>query len=44
VHNLSLLRLKFLPGFLPSFFTSYNMLFMNRLEFSCFVDFFCQDF
>ncbi len=35
--NLSLLRLEFLSSFLPSFF--YKMLFMNRLEFSCFADF-----
>jgi hypothetical protein len=36
--NSSLLRPKFLSGFLPSF-SVYKMLFMNRLEFSCFVDF-----
>jgi hypothetical protein len=34
--NSRLLRLKFLSGFLPI----YKKLFMNRLEFSCFADFF----
>jgi hypothetical protein len=42
VHELSLLRLEFLSGFLSSFFWFYEMLFMNRLEFSCFADFFVR--
>jgi hypothetical protein len=36
--NSSLLILKFLSGFLPSF-PFYRMLIMKRLEFSCVVDF-----
>jgi hypothetical protein len=33
-------KLKFLSGFLPSFFPFYKMLFMNRPEFSFFADIF----
>ncbi len=39
--NSSLVRLEFLSGFLPSFFHSTKCtLFMSRLEFSCFANFF----
>jgi hypothetical protein len=45
--NSSLLRLEFMSDRLPSFFTFYKTLFMNRLEesrFSCFADFFVRIF
>ncbi len=38
--NSSLLRLELLSGFLTSFFSLFKMLFMNRLEFSFFANFF----
>jgi hypothetical protein len=38
-HNSSLLKLEVLSGFLPLMVLFYKMLFMNRLEFSCFADF-----
>ncbi len=42
--NSSLLGLEFMSGFLPAFFHSKKMLFMNRLEFSCFAGFFVRIF
>jgi hypothetical protein len=44
VVNSSLLRVEFLSGFYLHFSFLQNTVFMNRLEFSCFVDFFCKDF
>ncbi len=41
--NSSLIRLVFV-WFSTLIFPFYKVLFMNRLEFSCFADFFCKDF
>jgi hypothetical protein len=39
-HKLDYYQTRVLSSFLPLFFLLYKMLFMNRLEFSCFADFF----
>jgi hypothetical protein len=36
------LSLELLYVFLPSFFRFFKMIFMNRLEFSCFADYFVK--
>jgi|LakMenEpi03Aug12_release.lakeMendotaPanAssembly.Ray.scaffolds.fasta_scaffold5164490_1 hypothetical protein len=41
-HKLESSQSRVLYVFLPSFFRFYKMIFMNRLDFSCFVDFFVK--